>query len=224
MIIYKITNRITHKIYIGQTVQTLNARWRDHVRGDKQPEGYLHRSIQKYGPDNFEVELIDSALTLDGLNALEEFYIKKFNTIAPFGYNLLQGGKNRKLYEDTKKKLSILNKGKTIPNRWTGGNTQSPSEETRAKISEALKGRPITNRWTGGNTTPRTEEQKQFMRSLRSGVSNAALFKAVICVETGKVYESVNAVAKAFKINRVTISGLIKTGKKGRMGYSFKFT
>jgi hypothetical protein len=54
------------------------------------------------------------------------------------------------------------------------------------------------------------------------GRPNTALHKPVICVETGVAYESVNAAAKALKVNRVTISGLLKSGKQGRLGLSFK--
>jgi hypothetical protein len=58
---------------------------------------------------------------------------------------------------------------------------------------------------------------------LNKGKPNTALHKPVRAIETGVVYESVNAAAKALGVNRVTISGLLKTGKKGRLGISFKF-
>lgn len=213
MLIYKITNLLDGKIYIGQTIQTMASRWRDHVRGDKQKESYLHRAIQKHGVENFSIEEIEYSKTLEGLNVLEEFYIKKYNCMAPLGYNLLPGGLNRRLHEDTKKKLSDLNKGKIIPNRWDKGFLGEHTEETKDKISEALKGRPITNRYTGGNKAPRTDAQKAHLSSVLKGKPNVALYKAIVCVETGDEFESVNEVAAMFELNRATVSQLIKSGK-----------
>lgn len=218
MIIYKITNKVDGKLYVGQTVQKLKKRWSDHCSANRKRDGqsYLYNAIQKHGKDSFLVEQIDSASTLEGLNALEEFYIKKFDTMSPKGYNLLPGGSNRRQHEDTKRKLSEALKGRPIPNRWTKGNCTSPSEATRGKIAEKLKGRAIEHRYTGGNKAPRTEEQKAHLSRLNKGKSNSALNKKVLVVETGAVYESVDACARAFGVARTTISHLLKSGKTHR--------
>lgn len=227
MLIYKITNKINGKVYIGQTVQLLYVRWRDHCRGDKQRESYLHRAIQKYGIDNFIVEQIDIAGTQDGLNTLEEFYITKFKSLAPDGYNLLPGGGNRRHHPETRERIREKLKGRPFKKRWDKGRVGPHSEETKQKLSEALKGRPIENRWTGGNRTPRTEEQKAHLSALIKGRPNTVLYKRVECIETGTIYESVNATAAAFGVNRVTISSILKSGKKGGKlaikGFSFRF-
>jgi group I intron endonuclease len=223
MVIYRITNKITGKCYIGQTVQKLKDRWHDHIRGDKQPEGYLHRAINKYGAENFTMEEIDSSKTTGGLNVLEEFYIRMYDTISPKGYNLHPGGFNKMCHPDTKEKISRALKGREIPNRWSGGNTTTPSEETRAKISATLKGRPIANRYTGGNKSPRTEEQKKHLSKLNKGKPNMVLNKRIFCIETGEVFESINEAAAALGVNRVTVSSWLKTGKAGRLGKTFRF-
>lgn len=216
MIIYKITNRINGKVYIGQTVQKLTKRWADHCSMDRTRDGqsYLFNAVCKYGKENFIIEQIDSAQTLEGLNALEEMYIKKFDCRAPAGYNLLPGGLNKRHHESTKNKISQKLKGRPITNRWNGGNTTSPSEETRTKISQKLKGKSIKHRWTKGNTKPRTEEQKEYLRKLNKGTPNKSLYKQVKIIETSTVYESVNAAAKALDTNRVTVSKWCKEGKK----------
>lgn len=224
MIIYKVTNKINGKIYIGQTKQSLRKRWNDHCcRQEKNRSHYFYRAVQLHGKENFIVEQIDSAGTLEALNVLEEFYIKKFNSLAPNGYNLLPGGENRACHDETREKISQTLKGRPIPNRWGKGNSTPCTEETKAKISAKLKGRPIEHRWTGGNKAPRTQEQKDHLSKLNKGVPNKALYKPVLAVETDTVYESVNAAAKALGVNRVTISGLLKSGKQGRLGLSFKF-
>jgi group I intron endonuclease len=225
MIIYKVTNKLNGKLYVGQTVQKLEHRWRDHIRGDngKNTQSYLYRALQKHGKDNFTVEQIDTASTIEGLNVLEEFYIKKLNTLAPNGYNLLPGGENRRQHEDTKEKLSKINKGKIIPNRWTGGNTTTPTEDIKAKISASLKGRPIKNRMNGASKgRPVSAERRAMISATMTGQPQPWKYKAVID-SNGVEYESVNACAKILKANRVTISGLIKSGKVGRLGLTFKF-
>jgi group I intron endonuclease len=96
MIIYKITNLVNGKVYIGQTVQkNPKARWYDHCakarRGINQP---LFNAINKYGVDKFSWEVIDSADSLEALNDLEEQYVEKYNSINE-GYNIRDAGGNK---------------------------------------------------------------------------------------------------------------------------------
>lgn len=196
MIIYKVTNKTTGKMYIGQTTQSLPERWWQHCNRcpSQTHRSYIYNAIQQYGENDFIVEEIDTAESLEELNIKEQTYIKVFKTLAPNGYNLQPGGKGKQCHEDTK-----------------------------AKISQTLKGRPFKNRYTGGNKAPRTKAQKEHLSRLNKGKPNIALYKKVLCVETGTIYESVNACAAAFGINRVTISKLIKSGKPTKNGLTFKF-
>lgn len=79
--VYKITNKITGKIYIGITNQGSGARYRHHWYesriGEPSP---MHRSMAKYGEDNFTLEIIDFAETYEELKEKEKFWIKKFNS------------------------------------------------------------------------------------------------------------------------------------------------
>lgn len=136
--IYKITNKIDQKVYIGQTSRDLELRWKEHKKKGSNCK-YLKAAIQKHGIENFKFNLICISFD-ENLNSLEEEYIKKFNSLVPNGYNLRNGGNNGKLNEETKKKISetlkfILNN--KIKVKRTG---KSPSEETRKKVSEKLKG------------------------------------------------------------------------------------
>jgi group I intron endonuclease len=198
MIIYKITNKLNGKMYVGQTVQKLLDRWSDHCRpclGRNVNNSAIASAIRKYGKENFTLEQIDSAENLEQLNTMERTYIKALNTLAPNGYNLELGGDSKVCHEETKAKISTTLKGRPIKNRMNGAPKGRPvSAERRARISKTLTGRP-----------------------------NIALYKPVLAVETGIIYESVNAAAKALGVNRVTISALLKSGKQGRLGISFKF-
>lgn len=98
--IYKITNNINDKIYIGQTRVTIHIRYQEHLRAAKDDcDNYLYRAMRKYGVDNFAVEVVESILCKTKeelkvmLNTKEIYYIKKYNSNNPnFGYNMTRGG------------------------------------------------------------------------------------------------------------------------------------
>lgn len=97
--IYKITNKVNGKSYIGQTRYTVEFRWRQHQH--KRDNVYFHNAIHKYGIENFTVEILEECDYKD-LNSREIFYIAKYDTFKN-GYNLTLGGDgNRKLFLDDK--------------------------------------------------------------------------------------------------------------------------
>jgi group I intron endonuclease len=92
--IYKITNIVTNKCYIGETAQDdAQKRWKQHIKKIKNNEGCpaLRDAIKKYGIDNFKFELIIICFDEDRYK-YEREYIKKFNSQVPNGYNILPGG------------------------------------------------------------------------------------------------------------------------------------
>ena len=94
MIIYKITNLYTNKIYIGLTVENPKERFRKHfLEARAGSNTYLHNSMNKYGKEAFEIIEIDKASTIEELKEKEKFYIKQLNTRdRSIGYNLSEGG------------------------------------------------------------------------------------------------------------------------------------
>ena len=92
--IYKITNTVTGKCYIGETIQhDYESRWRKHRNSIKYKEGcpVLKASMKKYGLDKFKFEIILICFDEDLLK-YEREYIKKYNAQIPNGYNILPGG------------------------------------------------------------------------------------------------------------------------------------
>jgi len=71
MIIYKVKNIKTNKIYIGQTIQKMNERKRAHISVSKKSNTYFHRSIRKYGIDSFEWNIICYCRSITELNEEE---------------------------------------------------------------------------------------------------------------------------------------------------------
>ena len=102
--IYRIKNKIDNKTYIGQTIQDLEDRWRDHLNKHSNCR-YLKSAFKKYGVDNFEFQLV--CITFDNcLDDMEIKYIERYNCLVPNGYNLRLGGNSGKHNEETKRKIA----------------------------------------------------------------------------------------------------------------------
>lgn len=93
-VIYKITNLINGKQYIGQTSKLyVNTRWCEHKNNARNgKKSYLYNAIRKYGEDNFEFKVLLSKIPIEKLDFYEQLWIKKLNTRSPNGYNLTDGG------------------------------------------------------------------------------------------------------------------------------------
>lgn len=88
MIIYKAINILNKKIYIGQTKFPLKKRVLEHkYNAQYDIDTYFYRAIRKYGFENFKFIVIDAAHNIRELCKLENFYILKYNSLAPNGYN-----------------------------------------------------------------------------------------------------------------------------------------
>lgn len=129
MYIYKTTNILTDKFYVGKRVYR--------KKDDDWYLGsgiYLKRAIEKYGRENFKKEILEWCNSIEELNQKEIFWIKQLNsTNIEIGYNIALGGQGGNLGEESCKKIS--NKLKGIKR----------SEEFKKKVSKALKGKIKTS-------------------------------------------------------------------------------
>lgn len=94
--IYKITNLLNGKIYIGQSIHP-NRRWIEHkqcaMNGiDDYP---IHLAIRKYGKDNFSFEVLEE---VENYDEEEQRLIKEYNSLVPNGYNICLGGESHAMY------------------------------------------------------------------------------------------------------------------------------
>lgn len=97
-IIYQFINLVNGKCYIGQSRRTFVKRYKHNwVKNvDNEP---LKRAIKKYGRKNFLIEILEHSLSPKELDEREEFFIRKFDSMVPHGYNLHSGGTNHKMCE-----------------------------------------------------------------------------------------------------------------------------
>ena len=95
MIIYKATNAVNGKVYIGKTVKKLEDRMYMHkwTAENSNDNYYFYNAINNYGWDAFTWEVIDTAESEDELNQKEVYWISKYNSNNRYnGYNMTDGG------------------------------------------------------------------------------------------------------------------------------------
>ena len=110
MIIYKITNLINNKVYIGLTTVSLEKRWTVHKTTAKNLKNtrHLYKSMRKYGIENFSIVQIDTATTIKELGEKERYYIKLYDSRNPEkGYNLTAGGEHNQWDANPRSKLNV---------------------------------------------------------------------------------------------------------------------
>ena len=93
--IYKITNQINNKIYIGKTVKSIERRFWEHKNNaHKNVNLPLYKAINKYGEDNFNIEIVETVENNNCLNEREIYWINYFNSYIDkgHGYNCTHGG------------------------------------------------------------------------------------------------------------------------------------
>jgi len=192
-IIYKATNVLNGKVYIGQTIRTLLKRQAEHIRITKRnPEQYFHKAIHKYNAENFEWEVVDYASSIEELNEKEKEWIwLNYSNNSQFGYNLTEGGegssgrvvsketklligsksKNRFVSEEAREKHRISSKGRrhseeTKKVMSAKGKLRSQSEEARLKNSLAHKGKKVSE-----ESCMRQSEMRRGKKKMTDGIT-----------------------------------------------------
>lgn len=200
-IIYKITNLINNKIYIGQTTAGFNRRYSYFGNNDiervykyhkhyKDIEGYynphLLNAIEKYGFDNFKVDKVfDIAFSKEELDIKEQSWISIYDSFEN-GYNRCEGGKGskgKKHTDEWKENHSSIMKGENNP--FYG---KHHTEETKEKLSKCFKGKTLSEEtrnniskghigiepWNKGKELTQEHKDKvsESVKGLKNGHSN----------------------------------------------------
>jgi group I intron endonuclease len=121
MIIYKITNCINGKIYIGQTVQTNpKMRWYSHqADARKGKKSHLYDSMRKHEGENFLWEIIDQADTVEQLNELEAKWLNHYR-LGGEVYNNREAGGNKTHSAESIEKMRRVKKDEHTQRRREG--------------------------------------------------------------------------------------------------------
>jgi hypothetical protein len=139
MYVYKTTNLINGKTYIGQCSKQINKSTKYLGSGK-----YIQLAIKKYGTNSFEKTILIEVNTREELNFYEKFYI---STMMP-EYNIALGGWGGNYDDETRSKIST-----SVKLLWTDPDSVYNSKEYRQLLSESHKGRPVS------------EETKELIRN-----------------------------------------------------------
>jgi group I intron endonuclease len=151
--IYKISNEINGKVYIGQAIN-IKRRWREHkenLRKNTHKNQHLQNSWNKYGESNFKFEIIEICKE-EELTFKEQLWINRFKSLnSKYGYNKREASNKGRLSKESCEKLSKSKLGHKV------------SEETRKKL-RMIKGNKNHN-----YGKPMTEEQKKKISESQKG-------------------------------------------------------
>lgn len=200
--IYKITNQINNKMYIGKTMN-VHKRWTRHrnypfsnQKGKQNECPKLYGAIRKYGIENFKFETVSEYNSEEECCQAEIEFIKNFNSIEN-GYNISEGGNGvssgtrhpfygKKHTAKSRQKISQSKIGKKMG---------PASEERKSKISAALIGKEKLH--TKGQNNPASKLKEEDVRSIRILIKNG---------------ETIASVARIFHVSFTAIKYII-TGK-----------
>lgn len=130
-LIYKITNLVNDKVYIGKTIRTLDERKREHLKDYKIEDTKLYRAMRKYGVDNFVFSIVEDDIPNEQTGYCERKYIKEYNSYYE-GYNSTFGGEGESsIDEDIIIKLFLEGNNCTT--------IEKKTNYTRKTISSVLK-------------------------------------------------------------------------------------
>lgn len=221
-VIYCLINLINGKKYVGKTVNKLKKRIWVHKCNKN---SYIGRAIQKYGWENFAVEILEEC-TAEELSEREIFWIKTLNTKSPSGYNLTDGGEGslgREYSEETRTKIATGVPKRAV--RCIDTNEIFPSIKDAANHFEILssevwrvcKGQAIRRKGLKFEyvDNPLSEEER-----LREAKEKG---KKVLCIETGNIYDSVAEAARQTGANRRHIACVCHGQRKTCGGYHWQF-
>lgn len=204
--IYKTTNLINNRVYIGQhKSEVFDFKYKGSGK-------ILLQAFEKYGKDNFKCELIQECFSKDELDQCEKFYIDKYSKLYSDLYNITQGGfggsasgyisirnidgKCKRILPDELDQYVKLGYVKGGP---------LPTQETVLKRANIMKNVVRTPQWC--KHISEGQRGKIIPDSSKIKMSNAknSIKKKVLCVQTGIIYESLSQAEKLTGISRGNI-------------------
>jgi group I intron endonuclease len=179
-IVYRATNTVNGKSYIGVTVKTLEMRAYQHVwtaKTRRPGARLLTRAIRKHGEDVFKFDVLERYETIQDAMAGERHYIELMKP----EYNLAAGGVGPSGVRWSAKRHRIMRK--SLRTAWT--------EDRRQRMSAALKGR---------------KPSEETLRKMREARDPAACYKSVVCLNDGMFHVSIGHAARHYCVLASRIS------------------
>lgn len=231
MLIYKITNKVNGKMYIGCTTQRLTRRWKQHLNGNnyKKKKFALQHAIEKYGAVNFDIEVIETVDSIEIMYEREIFWVAFYKSnVSGIGYNMTKGGD----------KLNIM-KGKDHPfygkpnPRWAAiGKARKGTKLTewhKERLHSSVRGKVRSDEYKlkmSANRKKKWEEGvydnigKAISESMKGKVSKKRTL--IICLNNNKVYDHYQDAAKKLGLSAGNIPQVVNGKYSHTKGYRFQ--
>lgn len=206
MLIYKITNLLNGKAYVGRTTQALKERMRKHYTT---ANVLIDQEIAKYGKGNFVVEVLDTAKDINELNNKEIYWIAKCGTMIPNGYNQCYGGATTKGYHHrntSKAKMSQLKQG-----MYHG--KDNPFYGKHHSAEQVAK-------WKSERSCSDVYKANIRKATLASAIANR---RQVVNITTGETFDSVRSAAMRYGLKETLISRVCRGKRKTTGGFEWAY-
>jgi group I intron endonuclease len=215
MIIYKTTNLVNGKFYIGKDAKNKRTYLGSGV--------VLKQAIKKYGKENFKKEILEHCSSLEELEEREKYWINKLNALGE-GYNLTEGGTGG----DTGGKIRGFYKGFTP---WNKGIPMD--DQTKKRVSKNRKGKMMGGNQTsykpgkdhilyGTKQSEETVQKRVETRRANGSYKGVGKFapKQVKNIEDGNIFDSIQEAADYYGLTRGQVGhSCRKETKKGKFRF-----
>ena len=205
--IYKITNNINQKVYIGQTIMAPMQRWQKHKSDGKLNKPYpLYNAMKKYGIDNFSFEVLEE-VSIEELNEKERYYINLYNSYINFensnGYNATLGGS-------------------------TGNHYFNPCVDEVIKNAQYMTINQLAKYYNVGYSTMKNYLYNHNIQSQESKTGGGAKNIAQIDINTDEIIQIFPSIAEASRYfgkipKNSGIRDVLKNKRKTAYGYKWKY-
>ena len=198
--IYKITNKLNGKFYVGKTMKSLSTRFYKHCYDavKRNSRCYFHKAIRKYGKENFVIEELE--VCKNDLGNREIFWISSLNP----EYNQTLGGDGGMLgyshTQDTKKLLSLKRKGKFVGEENPFYN-QTHTKEQKEKWSKMRKGQPSPCGFAGKSHKEESKSKTSQTLKNNPNIKRTKVFQYDIEGNFLREFQSISDAAKFVETN-----------------------
>ncbi len=219
--IYKSTNTINGKVYIGQTSDFKSRKWQ-HERGYEKEDCIFHRALQKYGAENFIWEIIDVVEGKENANRAEKKYIEEYHSFKPNGYNMTKGGEGGSMW-NARPIVCLTLDGKFVKRYDSAGQAEKNDGYCNSDVLVSCKN---PNRTCKGNIFMFEDEYKKNGARSYQKPESTSKKRIIQCNQYGEyiaTFDSVQEAAEKTGANRTTISGVLTKKYKKANGFIFVY-
>lgn len=231
-LIYQATNQINGKCYIGQSWNFEHRKYL-HVYG-RSGCRYFNFAMKKYGKEVFIWSILfDGIDDQSELDIAEDWAIWHHRSLAPYGYNLREGGNGSgKLCEEARERHRIITTARSVETHasklWKDNHAKGIIERSkniswRKNAAEAARIAALDKSWIEKNKEVgrRNSANQQWREKVAAGGSINA--KPVICITTGQVYRGILYAARQTGVDAATIVRVCKKTQKTAGGFTWEY-